>query len=205
MAAPRLHPVYRAVLLAAGLLVLGLLFRQLITLVLAVLVTVILAIPLSAAATKLERRGVPRAIGAPLALIAGLAVLVGLGILVAPAFADQVNTFVAESPHIVANIERQIENVTGAKPADVGNSVQSFLQGYVDNPERLVGPVASVGLTVVSAIGALVLVLLTATFIAVRPEPLVNGALRLFPPESRDHAAQVMARLRVAWIGWVQG
>src|SRR3954471_23349153 len=100
MAATRLHHVYRAVILAAGLLVLGLLFRQLITLLLAVLVTVILAIPLSAAATKLERRGVPRPVGATLALAAGLAVLIGLGVLVAPAFADQVDKFVAESPRI---------------------------------------------------------------------------------------------------------
>src|SRR3954453_5890638 len=111
MGATRLHPVYRAVILAAALVVLGLLFKQLITLLLAVLITVILAIPLSAAATKLERRGVPRAVGAPLALIAGLAVLVGLGVLVAPAFADQVDTFVAESPRIVASIERQIQDL----------------------------------------------------------------------------------------------
>src|SRR3954469_2752018 len=205
MSATRLHPVYRAVLLAAALLVLGLLFGQLVTLLLAMLVTVILAIPLSGAATKLERRGVPRALGAPLALFVGLLVLAGIIALVTPSLVDQVDKFVAESPQIVACQEDRVHDITGAKPADVGNSVQSFLQGYVDNPERLVGPVASVGLTVVSAIGALVLVLLTATFIAVRPEPLVNGALRLFPPESRDHAAQVMRRLREAWIGWMQG
>src|SRR2546423_874268 len=70
---------------------------------------------------------------------------------------------------------------------------------------RRVGPVASIGLTVASAIGALVRVLLTAVFIAVRPQPLVDGALRLFPLESRDHAALVMRRLREAWIGWMQG
>ena len=36
---------YRAVLLAAGLLLFGLLFRQLVTLLLAILITVIVAIP----------------------------------------------------------------------------------------------------------------------------------------------------------------
>ena len=59
---------YRAVLLAAGLLVLGLLFRQLVTLMVAVLMTVLIAIPLSAFATWLERRGVPRVIGALIGL-----------------------------------------------------------------------------------------------------------------------------------------
>ena len=42
------HVAYRAVLLAAGLLLFGLLFRQLTTLLLAVLVTIVIAIPLSA-------------------------------------------------------------------------------------------------------------------------------------------------------------
>jgi predicted PurR-regulated permease PerM len=205
MGATRLHPVYRAVLLAAALLVGGLLFSQLVTLLLAILVTVILAIPLSGAATRLEARGVPRAIGAPLALLLGLLVLAGVVALIIPSFVDQVDKFVAQSPHIVRGLEDKVHDVTGVKPADVGPSVQRFLRGYVDHPDRLVGPVASIGLTLASAIGALVLVLLTAVFIAVRPEPLVNGALRLFPLDRRDHAARVMRRLREAWIGWMQG
>ena len=61
---PRAPVAYKAVVLAAVLLVLGLLFRQLATLVLAVLMTMIIAIPLSAGATWLERRGVPRPLGA---------------------------------------------------------------------------------------------------------------------------------------------
>ena len=65
------HVAYRAVLLAAGLLLFGLLFRQLVTLMLAVLITVIFAIPLAAVGTRLERRGVPRPLGALLALLGG--------------------------------------------------------------------------------------------------------------------------------------
>lgn len=201
----QLHPVYRAVLLAAGLLVLGLLFRQLATLLLAVLITVILAIPLSAGTSKLERRGVPRGLGAPLALLAALAVLAGLVALITPSFVDQVDKFVTESPRIVGGLERQIQDVTGAKPAEVGAQVQRFLRGYVDHPKRLVGPLGSVGLTVASAVGGLVLVLLTAVFIAIRPEPLVVGALKVFPPERRAGVATIMRRLREAWIGWMQG
>ena len=43
------HVAYRAVLLAAGLLLFGLLFRQLVTLLLAILITIVVAIPLAAA------------------------------------------------------------------------------------------------------------------------------------------------------------
>ena len=55
---------YRTVLLAAGLLLFGLVFRQLVTLLLAILMTVIVAIPLAAAAERLQRRGIPRPVGA---------------------------------------------------------------------------------------------------------------------------------------------
>jgi predicted PurR-regulated permease PerM len=200
-----LNPVYRAVLLAAGLLALGLLFRQLATLLLAILSTVILAIPLTAATSRLERRGVPRAVGAPLALLVGLAVLAGIVVLLTPSFVEQVDKFVADSPRIVAGLERKLHDLTGAEPGEAGARVQRFLRGYVDHPDRLIGPLTSIGLTVASIIGALVLLLLTALFIAIRPQPLVEGALRLFPPDRREHAAAVMDRLREAWIGWMQG
>jgi hypothetical protein len=64
-------------LLAAGLLLFGLLFRQLVTLMLAVLVTVIIAVPLADAATKSQRRGVPRPAGALITLLGALALLGG--------------------------------------------------------------------------------------------------------------------------------
>src|SRR5919109_3472531 len=95
---------YRAVALAAALLVLGLLFRQLATLLLAVLTTVIIAIPLSAGATKLERRGVPRPIGALATLLLGVAVLAGVLVLIIPTFVDQTNQFVDEVPSIVQDL-----------------------------------------------------------------------------------------------------
>ena len=67
--------VYRAVLLAAGLLLFGLLFRQLVTLLLAILMTMIVAIPLAAGASRLERYRIPRALGALISLLLGLGVL----------------------------------------------------------------------------------------------------------------------------------
>ena len=63
--------LYRAVLLAFGLVVAGLVFEQIITLVLAVLIVVIIATPLSAFASLLQRVRVPRAIGGLLGLLLG--------------------------------------------------------------------------------------------------------------------------------------
>jgi predicted PurR-regulated permease PerM len=40
---------------------------------------------------------------------------------------------------------------------------------------------------------------------AIRPEPLVDGMLRLIPPPRRAHGRYVLERVRGAWIGWMSG
>ena len=202
---PGSHVAYRAVLLAAALLVFGLVFRQLLTLMLAVLITVVIAIPLAACATRLERRGVPRAVGALAGLLTGLAVLGVLIYLLIPPFIDETNQFVDDVPGIVDNLRDQIHDVTGAKPGEIGDRVQDFAQRYTDDPAKLIGPITSIGLNVAGVLGALVLMLITAFYMAIRPEPLVEGMLRLLPPDRRAHGRFVLERLRSAWIGWMQG
>jgi predicted PurR-regulated permease PerM len=201
----RVPVAYKAVALAAALLVLGLLFRQLATLVLAVLMTVIIAIALSAGATRFERRGIPRPLGALITLLSGVVVLAGVLALIIPTFVDETNKFVEDVPGIVNNLETKIGDITGNQPSEVGDSIQSFLRRYTDKPERLIGPITSIGLSVAGVAAAIVLILITAYYMAARPQPLIDGALRLVPPARRDHARYVMERLRTAWIGWMQG
>jgi predicted PurR-regulated permease PerM len=196
---------YKAVALAAALLVLGLLFKQLVTLMLAVLMTVIIAIPLAAGATRFERRGVPRALGALMTLLGGLAVFAGIVALIIPTFVDQVNQFVDDVPTIVDDLEHTVGDVTGDRPSEVGDDIERFLRRYTDKPERLIGPITSIGLNVAGVLAAIIVMLITAYYMAVRPQPLVEGALRLVPPSRRDHARHVMDRLRTSWIGWLQG
>lgn len=197
--------LYRAILLAAGLAVLGLLFRQLVTLMLAVVMTVIIAIPLSAGADRLERRGWPRPLGVLAGLLAGLAVFALLLALVIPPFVNETEQFVDDVPGIVNNLRDRIHDLTGATTDDIGEQVQQFLQGYVDEPERLIGPITEIGLSVVGVLGALILMLVTAFYMAANPKPLVDGLVSLVPPARRDHGRFVISRLRSAWIGWMQG
>ena len=196
---------YRAVLLAAGLLVLGLLFRQLLTLLLAMLVTVIIAIPLAASADRLERRGLPRALGAFVALLGGLLTIAFLVALLIPPFVDQTDRFVADLPRIVDDLRDRVEDVTGAKPGQVAERVQDFAERYTEDPSILIGPITAIGLSVAGVLGALILMLISAYYMAVRPEPLLDGLLSLVPPSGRGQARRIMGRLREAWIGWMQG
>jgi predicted PurR-regulated permease PerM len=196
---------YRTVLLAAGLLLFGLLFRQLVTLLLAMLVTVVLAIPLAAAATRLERYRVPRALGALLTLLGGIGALVLVIYLLIPPFVDQTNQFVDDVPSIVHNLEDVYADVTGQNSSEVGDTVQNFVERYTEEPDRLIGPLTSIGLNVAGILGALVLILITAYYMAIRPEPLVEGLVRLAPPPRREHLRVVLARIRQSWIGWLEG
>src|SRR3954453_1351003 len=196
---------YRAVLLAAALLVFGLVFRQLLTLMLAVLMTVIIAIPVASVATRLQRRGLPRAIGALLALLSGIAAIALIVYLLIPPFVDETNQFVRDVPGIVNDLGDRIQDISGAKPGEVGDRVQDFFQRYTDDPARLIGPITSIGLSLAGVIGALVLMLITAFYMAVRPEPLVGGMLSLVPPPRRAHARYVLERVRQAWLGWTAG
>ncbi len=196
---------YRAVLLAAGLLLVAVLFRQLVTLLLAMLTTVIVAIPLAAAAAKLERRGIPRPVRALLTLLGGVAALALVIYLLIPPFVDQTNEFVDDVPAIVTDLEKVYADITGQSPGEVGDRAQRFVERYTDDPERLIGPLTSIGLNLAGILGALVLILITGYYMAIRPEPLVDGLIRLAPPPRREHVRHVLGRIRQSWIGWMQG
>jgi predicted PurR-regulated permease PerM len=202
---PNARVLYRAVLLAAGLLVLGLLFRQLATLLIAVLMTVLISIPLTGAADRLERYRVPRPLGALAGLLSGVAVIAIVFWILIPPFVDQTNEFVDAVPGIVDDLGQVVSDVTGEEPEQVGDDVQRFLEGYTDDPDRFLGPLTSIGINVLAALGAILFIVITAMYIAIRPQPLVDGILSLVPPARRDHAREIMQRLRASWIGWMQG
>lgn len=193
---------YKVVLLAFGLLAAGLLFRELVTLLVAILMTVLIAIPLSALATRLERYRVPRVFGALIGLLIGFGTLAAVMALLVPPFADEVELFADEVPVIVDDLEREVGGLFGDTD---GSEVQAFIQGYIDDPGKLIGPVTSLGVSVAGVLGAIALMVITAFYMAVRPEPLVRSIASLVPPSRRDWARHLMERLRGAWIGWMEG
>ena len=119
------HVAYRTVFLAAGLILVGLLFHQLVTLLLAMLMTIIIAIPLAAVAARLERYRIPRPAGALIALIGGIGTLALIVYLLIGPFVDQTNRFVDDVPSIVHNLEDVYADVTGQNSSDVGDKVRA--------------------------------------------------------------------------------
>jgi predicted PurR-regulated permease PerM len=207
MSESRITPgvIYKAVLLAFGLVVAGMVFRALITLVLGVLVVVIIAAPLAAFADMLRRVGIPRPIGALLGLLLGLGVIGGLVALVVPVFTSEVNHFAAELPSIGTSLTRRLGRLTGSSPGHITKQVQHFVTNYTHDPAKLLGPAASVGASVATAVAAIIVVLLTALYTAIHPEPLVNGLVRVFPIPRRPQVHHILSRLRTAYLAWLRG
>ena len=196
---------FRTVFLVAVLILGALAFRALATIAVAVLATVLIAILLDSAAQRLERRGIPRKIGALLALLFGVAVIAAVLAFIIPPFVDQTNNFVNNVPHIANDLQARIHDITGASKSEIGHRAQKFAREYTDHPEKLIGPLTSIGFSVAGVVVGIVLMLIIAYYMAATPEPLLNGVQRLFPPERREHATFVMGRLREAWIGWMEG
>lgn len=196
---------FRTVLLVAALVLAALAFRQLITLGIAVLATVLIAIILDSGAQRMERRRIPRKVGALLTLLFGVGLLALIMIVVVPPFVDQTNQFVNNVPHIANDLQNRVHVITGASKSEIGHRVQKFARGYTDHPEKLVGPITSIGLNLFELVIGLVIMLIVSYYMAANPKPLVGGMLRLFPPDRRAHAEHVMDRLRSAWVGWMEG
>jgi predicted PurR-regulated permease PerM len=167
--------------------------------------TVLISIPLTGAANRLERYREPRPLGALAGLLSGVVVIAIVFWILIPPFVDQTNEFIDAVPGIVDDLGQVVSDVTGEEPQQVGDDVQSFLEGYTDDPDRFLGPLTSIGINVLAALGAILFMVITAMYIAIRPQPLVDGILSLVPPARREHARQIMQRLLASWIGWLQG
>src|SRR4051812_11632342 len=127
--ATRSSDAVRAVLLAAALVGGYLLFRQLASLFVLVIITIVVSLPLEAAATRLERRRVPRPVGALLALVAMIAVVVGVLVIAVPPFVDELQRLADQLPAVVDQLREKL----GAKGStSTGDSLQRSLRDVID-------------------------------------------------------------------------
>jgi predicted PurR-regulated permease PerM len=197
--------IYKAVLLAFGLVIAAMIFQALTDLVLGVLIVVIIAAPLSAFADLLERWRVPRGFGAALGLLIGIGAFGGLIAAVVPVFTSEVNHFAAALPSIGNELSRRLGRLTGSSPGHVTKQVQHFVTGYTHDPSKLLGPAESIGASVAAALAAVVVILLTSLYTAIHPRPLVDGLVRVFPIPRRPHVHHILTRLRTAYLAWLRG
>ncbi|HEX3690760.1 MAG TPA: AI-2E family transporter [Solirubrobacteraceae bacterium] len=197
--------IYGAILLGALLIAAGLVAQQLISLILATMLTVIASLPLSVVAERLAPHGVPRPLGALLGLLAGLGIVAGGLALLLPPLIDQAGKLINDAPDLLRTAELKLSSVTGDRPGHVAAQLQQDVATFVHNPSQLLGPITTVGASVASLIGGVVIGLITAYYMAAQPEPLTRGLLSLFSSDARPAAQATLGRIRAAWLGWLRG
>lgn len=197
--------IYRAILLAFGLVVVVLIFPTLATLILAVLIMVIIAIPLAAFADLLKRWRIPRVIGSLLGLLLALAALGGLVALIAPVFSHEINTFINQLPRISNDFLHRIARLAGTSASHISHQISHFVNNFKSHPSKLLGPAASIGKTAAGVAVVIIVIVITALYTSIQPDPLIGGIVRLFPPRGRPEARHVLSRLRTAYLGWLLG
>ncbi|HEX4011905.1 MAG TPA: AI-2E family transporter [Solirubrobacteraceae bacterium] len=197
--------IYGAILLGAVLIVAGLVAEQLVSLILVTMLTIIVSLPLSVSAERLAPLGVPRPLGALIGLVVGVAVVAGGLALLLPPLIDQAHRLITDAPHLLRTAELKLSTVTGDRPGHVAAQLQRDLTTFVRDPSQLLGPITTIGASVASVIGGVVIGIITAYYIAARPQPLTDGLLSLFSPQTRPQAAATLGRIRAAWLGWLRG
>jgi predicted PurR-regulated permease PerM len=124
---------------------------------------------------------------------------------VVPVFSHEVNQLTKSLPDIVAALGHRLGRLTGTSQSHLGQQIQHFVNGYTQHPQRLLGPLESIGASVAAVVAAIIVVLLTALYTAIKPQPLLDGVVRVVPPARRSEAMHIMGRLRTAYLGWLRG
>lgn len=195
---------FRTTLLAAGLFVIYQLAAPLTTLLLFFLLVFILAAVLNPVVSRLQRRGIPRALGALCLVLLFLASVALLGWLMLPPLLEELSEFFG----------RLAKN-----PAWLTDSYQSLLRRYPQLAQQIPAPVTLVQQlaqtlapllsrvgrhTVNLAVGllSLLLLLVLVIFTLSRPGPLIAGLLSAVPEANRDRAVSALRRILQALKSW---
>ncbi len=105
----------------------------------------------------------------------------------------------------MAALGHRLGRLTGTSQSHLGQQIQHFVNGYTQHPQKLLGPLESIGASVATVAAAIIVVLLTAVYTAIKPQPLVDGIVRVVPPPKRPEAMHILGRLRTAYLGWLRG
>jgi len=198
----------RRLLILMVILIAGwLLLRALVPVLLLFGIVVLLAMVLNPLVVALERRRIPRPIGAALVLIA-LATIVVLVVAVAvPTFTNELQSLIQRLPDAWQSIRGHIADFAERYPA-LQNALPQADQ-IATTVGNQAGTMANVllrsTLGVVGGVFVFVFSLLVLIFVLANPNPLVTGYLAVIPDRHRDKARRTLVRMMDQMTAWARG
>jgi predicted PurR-regulated permease PerM len=195
----------KAILLAAGVYVLLWFLDATVTIILVFIAAFVLAIALNAPVQWMEKRRIPRPVGALAVLLLSLAAVVFVFWMVVPEVVKQVTHLVEGLPKISKDLQRQSALFLARYPeiqthiGEEGLSLQKLLPDMQTTMLR-------VGRYTLSLVGAILFGVILVTIVLyslVRPRPLVRGAIEFMPPNLRGGTERALARGSESVVAWV--
>jgi len=198
----------RRLLVLLVLLIAGwLLLRALVPVLLLFGIVILLARVLNPLVVWLERRRVPRPIGAALVLIALAAIAVLVVAVAVPTFTNELQSLIQRLPGAWQSIRGQIADFAERYPA-LQNALPQADQ-IATTVGNQAGTMANVllrsTLGVVGGVFVFVFSLLVLIFVLANPKPLVTGYLALIPDRHREKARRTLVRMMDQMTAWARG
>jgi predicted PurR-regulated permease PerM len=175
---------------------------------------VLFGLTASVVVDQLERRRVPRGIGAPLVVLSILGALVGFGVWLAPTIHDQTVELEHRMPDAIDRADEWINARQGgviglflgrsnASPADSAQSASETLHqrvsAGVSGITRFFFPFLS---STLEFVGGTIIIIFLTLYIALDPNLYRRGLMALFPSGSRARAGDVLSAVATVLRKW---
>lgn len=173
--------------------------------VLVLLVGLLLAVALSGPVEALHRRKVPRVVSS-VSIVVGTLGSLAFGVyLFLPVLAEQASELVFALPFTLDEIGgffRRLALRVGLPAGGEGGPSLSTLVGW---GRRILGGALGLFGDLTFLVFGLVVAVFVPLYLAASPEPVLGWTLRLFPPQSRPRAGEVLSKIRRNLLNWLKG
>jgi predicted PurR-regulated permease PerM len=192
-------PVRTIVTVLAVLAVLWL-FAQLWSLLLSLFVAFLLTAALDPPVTRLERRGVPRAVSIAIFVLALAGIVVGVAVLVVPPLVEQGNQLADAVPGYLDRLRL----FTQANP-EVFTRVQGVAAGSDADPQTVASRFLAAGAGLFRGISAFVIVLVMTAYLLADGERIYDWTVRYLPQGQRVRVRQALPEISRVVSGYLLG
>jgi len=195
----------KAILLAAGLVVLLWLCYQVSGVLLLFLFTIIFSLILNAPTTWLVDHKVPRPLAALLVFGAALGLLGLLGWLAVPRIAEQLSELARNLPTYTQNLSTQLSSLFEEYP-QLQKHLHFDEESLTEELPSVPALLQRAGQFSLSALGfvfMLIVLLSMVLYMVITPRPLLKLYLSMFPADRREQAARALGKSSKMVIGWM--
>lgn len=200
--------VYVGIGLVFAILLLGYLVYEISAIVLVILLTFLFSIIISGPVDYLEGRGWGRGLGT-LTVLGGIILLfTAVGFLLVPTIGDQAEQFIGAFPGLLEGTQgfvRRVQERFGLDfsiPLDTSSLVESARNFFSGGT---LSTVANFGAGVANAVSLGAVILIATIYAVLKPRPIVEGFVSLFPAGRRQRVREILGAMYTAVQRWFMG